>query len=61
MQDRTTCSRSFALFDTALGRCGIAWSDRGETRTRLLAAEGVTLATQPELPFAATPPPRRER
>jgi len=49
------------LFDTALGRCGIAWSDRGETKARLLAAEGVTLATQPELPFAATPPPRRAR
>jgi methylated-DNA-[protein]-cysteine S-methyltransferase len=32
-----------------------------ETKARLLAAEGVTLATQPELPFAAAPSPRRSR
>lgn len=32
-----------------------------ETKARLLAAEGVTLATQPELPFAAPPSPRRAR
>jgi methylated-DNA-[protein]-cysteine S-methyltransferase len=31
------------------------------TKARLLAAEGVTLATQPELPFAALPAPRRAR
>jgi len=30
-----------------------------ETKARLLAAEGVTLALQPELPFAAPPSPRR--
>ena len=32
-----------------------------ETKARLLAAEGVTLAIQPELPFAAPPSPRRAR
>jgi methylated-DNA-[protein]-cysteine S-methyltransferase len=26
---------SFALFDTAIGRCGVAWSDRGITRIQL--------------------------
>src|SRR5665213_3515473 len=30
--DLTTSHPGFTLFDTALGRCGIAWSERGVTR-----------------------------
>jgi methylated-DNA-[protein]-cysteine S-methyltransferase len=35
MQDRTTTRPGFALFDTAIGRCGIAWNALGITRIAL--------------------------
>ena len=60
-----TTERGFAVFDTAIGRCGIAWSERGivgvqlpeasdaETRTRVLRR----FPTVRELP----PPPAVKR
>jgi methylated-DNA-[protein]-cysteine S-methyltransferase len=61
MQDRTTHSRSFALFDTALGRCGIAWSDRGITRIMLPEASDAATwhrltRDAPDAAEAAAPP-----
>lgn len=54
----------FALFDTAIGRCGVAWSERGiaalqlpqpnETQTRKrLAQRGATQEAVPPEPIAA--------
>jgi methylated-DNA-[protein]-cysteine S-methyltransferase len=58
MQDPlTTCG--FALFDTAIGRCGVAWNDRGVTRIALPEASDAT--TRQRLaratPGAAEAPP----
>jgi methylated-DNA-[protein]-cysteine S-methyltransferase len=56
-------SSGFTLFDTAVGRCGVAWGERGitgvqlpqpneaQTRTRLLQR------AKSELPETAPPPP----
>ena len=56
-------SSGFTLFDTAVGRCGVAWGERGitgvqlpqpneaQTRTRLLQR------AKSELPEASPPPP----
>jgi len=33
--ERAMSSRHFALFDTAIGRCGIAWSERGINAVQL--------------------------
>jgi methylated-DNA-[protein]-cysteine S-methyltransferase len=61
MPDRTTTPSGFALFDTAIGRCGVAWSDRGITRIALPEANDA--ATQQRLArgtpaaVAAAPPP----
>src|SRR4051812_36387276 len=38
---------SFALFDTPIGRCGIAWNDRGLTAVQL--PEGPDAATRARL------------
>jgi len=35
MQDSTVPPSGFALFDTAIGRCGVAWSSRGIARITL--------------------------
>jgi len=35
MSDRTPPAAGFALFDTAIGRCGVAWTERGITRIAL--------------------------
>jgi methylated-DNA-[protein]-cysteine S-methyltransferase len=59
MQVRTPDSRWFSLFDTAIGRCGIAWSDRGVTR--IMLPEASDAATRRRLaldaPHAAEAPP----
>lgn len=61
MQDRTPAGRSFALFDTAIGRCGIAWNDRGITR--IMLPEASNAATRQRLTHGApdateaAPPP----
>jgi methylated-DNA-[protein]-cysteine S-methyltransferase len=61
MQDRPTGSRSFTLFDTAIGRCGIAWNDLGITRLKL--PEASDAATRHRLTLGAptateaAPPP----
>lgn len=58
MQDHSLDGRGFALFDTAIGRCGIAWSALGVTRIALpeasehairqrLAAGGASEAAPP--------------
>ena len=56
-------SSGFTLFDTAVGRCGVAWGERGitgvqlpqpneaQTRTRLLQR------AKSELPETSPPPP----
>ena len=42
---RRTMSHDFTLFDTAIGRCGIAWSDRGIVAFQLPeASDGQTRA-----------------
>lgn len=58
-----TQASGFALFDTAIGRCGIAWSDRGvaavqlpeagpaETRARLLRRCPEALEAAPPAPM----------
>src|SRR5258705_12697550 len=52
----------FALFDTAIGRCGIAWNDRGVTGVQLPEAGGEAgtrarvLRRFPEAREAAPPP-----
>ena len=57
--------RGFALFDTAIGRCGIAWGDRGVTAVQL--PEGREQQTRARLqgrfPDAreAPPPPEVQR
>jgi methylated-DNA-[protein]-cysteine S-methyltransferase len=59
MQDPTTAGPGFVLFDTTLGRCGIAWSDRGVTR--IVLPEASDAATRRRLtrdvPTAEAPPP----
>ena len=35
MLDSSATPRGYALFDTAIGRCGIAWSERGVLRVAL--------------------------
>ena len=59
MQDRTTTAPGFALFDTAIGRCGVAWSARGITRIAL--PEASDAATRQRLardtPGAGSAPP----
>jgi methylated-DNA-[protein]-cysteine S-methyltransferase len=61
MQDRTTTPPGFALFDTAIGRCGVAWSDRGITRITLPEASDAVsrrrLAGDAPGATEATPPP----
>jgi methylated-DNA-[protein]-cysteine S-methyltransferase len=58
-------SRGFALFDTAIGRCGLAWSERGLLAVQLPeASEARTRARlQRRLPEAreAPPPPGVQR
>ncbi|HEU4732007.1 MAG TPA: MGMT family protein [Kofleriaceae bacterium] len=58
MQDHTP-SRGFALFDTAIGRCGVAWNARGITRIAL--PEASDAATRQRLALTAgaaeAPPP----
>ena len=56
-------SRGFACFDTALGACGLAWSDDGVTRIRLPATDGSAATMRammarevPGVPEAAPPP-----
>ena len=55
-------SSDFALFDTAIGRCGIAWNDRGVTGVQLPEAGGEAgtrarvLRRFPEAREAAPPP-----
>jgi len=60
MQDLTPRGSGFALFDTAIGRCGVAWSSRGLTRIALPDADDA--ATRRRLgagpsPAAEAPPP----
>ncbi len=38
-RNQTGNAEAYALFDTALGVCGIAWSDRGLTRLQLPEAD----------------------
>jgi len=51
--------RGFALFDTAIGRCGIAWNDRGVTRIVLPEASDAATRRRltPGAPGAAEAPP----
>lgn len=56
-------SRGFACFETALGVCGLAWSDDGVTRIRLPATDGsadtmrgMMARAVPGVPEAAPPP-----
>jgi methylated-DNA-[protein]-cysteine S-methyltransferase len=56
-----TRTHSFALFDTAIGRCGIAWSERGVTRVAFperseTATRARLLRRLPEAREAAPPP-----
>jgi methylated-DNA-[protein]-cysteine S-methyltransferase len=64
MHDRTTASRSFALFDTAIGRCGVAWSARGIARIALPEASSAAtrhrLSLGPPDAAEALPPPAIE-
>lgn len=59
MSARTTSGPSFTLFDTALGRCGIAWNERGVTR--IMLPEASDAATRERLtrgaPGATEAPP----
>jgi methylated-DNA-[protein]-cysteine S-methyltransferase len=61
MQDRATTTPGFALFDTAIGRCGVAWNDRGITRITLPeasdAAARARLARSTPGAAEALPPP----
>jgi methylated-DNA-[protein]-cysteine S-methyltransferase len=61
MQDRTATPSGFALFDTAIGRCGVAWNARGITRITLPeasdAASRQRLARDTPGAAEAAPPP----
>jgi O-6-methylguanine DNA methyltransferase len=55
-------ARGFALFDTALGACGIAWSERGLVGVQLPEASAVRTRARmrrrfPDAPEAPPPPP----
>lgn len=54
-------SPGYALFDTAIGRCGLGWNDRGVTRIRLPEASDAAMRRQlaRDLPGVAEaePPP----
>jgi methylated-DNA-[protein]-cysteine S-methyltransferase len=39
MSTRTRCREHYCLFDTAIGTCGVAWSERGLTRLQLPEAD----------------------
>jgi len=43
MQARAASHRWFALFETAIGRCGVAWHDRGILRIALPEASAAAL------------------
>ena len=54
-------SEGFALFDTAIGTCGVAWNDRGLTGVQLPQSEGgdprVRMARRHPQALEADPPP----
>lgn len=54
-------SLAATLFDTAIGRCGIAWSERGIVGLQLPepagVARGALLSRFPEAVETAPPPP----
>src|SRR5689334_4254556 len=53
-------SRAYTLFDTAIGRCAVAWSDRGIVRIQLPEAndaKAVRRLAMSDDVTAATPPP----
>ncbi len=61
MQDRATTPSGFALFDTAIGRCGVAWNARGITRITLPEASDAAARQRlahgaPDACEAAPPP-----
>jgi methylated-DNA-[protein]-cysteine S-methyltransferase len=47
----------FALFDTVLGRCGVAWSEQGVTRVALPHADDAALRARLAPAIEAPPPP----
>jgi O-6-methylguanine DNA methyltransferase len=58
-------AHSFALFDTAIGRCGVAWSDRGIVGVQLPEADEQQARARMLQRFPAagegTPPPKIRR
>jgi methylated-DNA-[protein]-cysteine S-methyltransferase len=50
--------RPFCLFDTALGRCGVAWSEHGLTRVALPHADDAALRAHLAPAVEAPPPPK---
>jgi len=48
----------YALFDTVLGRCGVAWSEQGLTRVALPHADDDALRARLAPAIEAAPPPR---
>jgi methylated-DNA-[protein]-cysteine S-methyltransferase len=62
MRTRTPCREHYCLFETAIGPCGVAWSERGLTRLQLpesdrSATEKRLRANSPSA-GAEDPPPR---
>jgi len=55
MQARAASHRWFALFETAIGRCGIAWHDRGIVRIALPEASEAALRHRLTRDAAAEP------
>jgi|SRR4051812_42562102 methylated-DNA-[protein]-cysteine S-methyltransferase len=58
-------TRAFAVFDTAIGQCGIAWSDAGVTGFQLPERDATSTRTQLAQRFLqavdAAPPPQLQR